>query len=196
MHASSALRCVRDGQDDGLHHGAAPRARRPLTAPTPRGGCACTPIEAVAELEARDGLDRLPWRAMARAASRVCPRWPGRRQGGRPRWPGPAGPRPQVVETSALSPSESDVRGRGTPGVPVTAGGRRRPRRRPWGAVSATAAGPGSGAVAGMSPGAWMPAARRMTPGAQPSTQDTSTPNDTSRILLSSNRSGDTAPPN
>ena len=37
---------------------------------------------AVAELEVRDGLDRLPWRAMARSASRVRPRRPGRRQGG------------------------------------------------------------------------------------------------------------------
>ena len=71
IHASSARRCVRDGQDDGLHHGAVPRARRPLTAPSPRGGRACSPIDAVAELEARDGLGRLPWRAMARSGSRV-----------------------------------------------------------------------------------------------------------------------------
>lgn len=152
----------RDGQDDGLHHGAAPRARRPLTAPSPGGGRACSPIDAVAELEARDGLGRLPWRAMTRSASRVRPRWPGRRQGGRPRWPGPAQPRPQVVETFALSPSESDVRGRGHPGVPLTAGGGRRPRRRPWRAVSATAAGPGTGAAAGMAPGPRMTATRRI----------------------------------
>ena len=100
---------------------------------------------AVAELEARDGLDRLPWRAMARSASRVRPRRPGRRQGGRRRWPGPPWSRRRVVETSALSPSESDVRGRGTPGAPLTAGGRRRPRHRPWGADSATAAVPAPG---------------------------------------------------
>ena len=95
--------------------------------------------------------------SMARSASR-----------GRPRWPGPPRPWRQVVDTSALSPSESDVRGRGTPGVPLTAGGRRRPWRRPWRAVSATAAVPGTGAAAGISPGARMAAARRMTTAAQP----------------------------
>jgi hypothetical protein len=161
-------RGVRDGRDDGLRHGAAPRARRPLTPPSPGGGRACSPSGGRRRARGPRRARPTAWRAMARSASRVRPRRPGRRQGGRPRWPGPPWSRRRVVETSALSPSESDVRGRGTPGVPLTAGGRRRSRHRPWRAVSATAAVPGTGAAAGMSPGARMAAARRMTTGAPP----------------------------
>ena len=36
-------RGVRDGRDDGLRQGAAPRARRPLAPPSPGGGRACSP---------------------------------------------------------------------------------------------------------------------------------------------------------
>jgi hypothetical protein len=51
----SARRGVRDGQDDGLRRGGAPRARGPLAAASPGDGGACSPIDHVAELEERDG---------------------------------------------------------------------------------------------------------------------------------------------
>ena len=161
-------RGVRDGRDDGLRQGAAPRARRPLTPPSPGGGRACSPS---------GGRRRARGPRRARPTAVACHGQVGVKGAastarpasrGRPRWPGPPWSRRQVVETSALSPSESDVRGRGTPGVPLTAGGRRRSRHRPWPAVSATAAVPGPGAAAGMSPWPRITAARRMTPGAQP----------------------------
>ena len=86
-------RGVRDGRDDGLRHGAAPRARRLLTPPSPGGGRACSPSRG--RRRARGPRRARPTAvachgqvgvkgaaSTARSASRGRPRRPGRRQGG------------------------------------------------------------------------------------------------------------------